>query len=121
MGGGVGGFHIALSKFTRAAAAEAPPPYTSYFGLMSGRSDQNPIARLVLRDANATKDRSLGSRLDYNASLFLTLTGSDWISPFAIKSVERSNPCIVHVPNKLYRQTLRDTFETYRNSTAVNL
>lgn len=121
-GGGVGGFHIALSKFTRAAAAEAPPPYTSYFRLMSGRSDQDPIARLVLRDANATKDRSLGSRLDYNASLFLTLTGSDWISPFAIKSVERSNPCIVHVPNKLYRQTLRDTFEMYRNSSGpVNL
>ena len=111
-GGGIGGFHVPLAAYARVAAAEAPPPFGMHFRLRSGQSDQNPTARLVMRDAMPPSDhQSLGLQLDYESSLFHTCTGEDWNITSALKRIKKADPCIVHMPDGHFRQVLRELYD----------
>lgn len=111
-GGGIGGSQHSVLQFMQAAAAESPPafygmrPFTGKHGLLGGGSDQNPVARIVMREASAQPSSAFIPRLDYRASLFFTATGKDYYLRYSRVRVNDSDPCIVHVPGKKFRGIL---------------
>ena len=103
--GGLGGFHRAMLRFERSAAGLGPPPFSSRGGFLpdAGKSDQSPVAEVVLRDLLAG---NTSSTLDRHTHLFYTPTMADWDYDRAVARIRHTNPCVVHVPNKMYKSVL---------------